>query len=220
MSEKTRLIVCPACAAVRSDSGRVVLVCPECGFRLGRARYDRMIEAARDAARLGHVYREVYKRDKGAEHRDYYIGVDDALVFAALAALSGVIGNATYDAIKAFIARLKKQGVNPKLAPPQINLFIQNVRNYHIEQMSATHTQIIEPLMRDFAEKKLWELAEGAEQRGESEFARRLREAADDARKHGIQNVPRPADFANVASRATPKRPKKRKMKRRRRSGA
>lgn len=198
---------------------------------MSRSRYERMIEAAKQAARLGHLYHEQYKRDDaaGRERGRYYIGIEDALVFAGLAALSGVIGNATYDAIKAFIARLRKQGLDPKLKGRQITVFIQNVQNYHIEHTSSSYTQTVEPLMREFAAQKLLDIADSAEARGEVEPARKLREAADDVRKNGFGNTPQPRDFAKVASKmpAAGETRKKRgtkkngaKKKRKRRSGA
>jgi hypothetical protein len=98
-----------------------------------------MINRAAKAALYGYAYREQFEQDlvDSAEPAGYAIFVDDALVFAAAAAISGVIGNAVYDAIKAAVQRiLQRPRELASPAEPNADIVVKYVREYHVYGLS------------------------------------------------------------------------------------
>ena len=219
-SNKKAFVLCVGCAAMSLDRGLAILVCPQCGFRIGRKRYRRLVDYAHDAALYGHVYPERYKRDRdeGRGDRRYFIEIGEALVFAAVAALSGVIGNATYDAIKLFISRLRDQGIDDaQLKEPKINLFIQNVQKFYLEHTSDRYICELEPVKRQVLEEVIARIAAGAEELGETAAAQRLRETVDEFPSQEREKIPKRREFKGVASSLpqTPKDKRRRPRKKR-----
>ena len=94
-----------------------------------------MINRAAKAALYGYVYREQFEQDlaDASEPAGYAFSIDDALVFAAAAAISGVIGNAVYDAIKTAVQRIltePREIASP--AEPDADIVIRYVQEYHV----------------------------------------------------------------------------------------
>jgi uncharacterized OB-fold protein len=141
---RSREIFCLNCAHVflpkKVTSARSA-VCPECGHRTNLSEFDELYGDAARVLRYGHLYRAIFERQiKEQPEIKSMASLADApysLVFATVAALSGIIGNASYDLIKNIIRRL--QGSHPeryhygnlKLKSEQdIQVFIRHTREY------------------------------------------------------------------------------------------
>lgn len=106
--------LCYACASVFEDKGLDIVECPVCGYQIDKNRYNVVYKYANDAVKFGYMYRHMYERDVlhrkvfGGSTTLYALGAyEQYLVFAAVSALSGIIGNASYDLTKALIRRLR-----------------------------------------------------------------------------------------------------------------
>jgi hypothetical protein len=85
------------------------VVCPRCQHVEPRRIYEDVMERAAMAVRFGYQYPAVYARDRAAGHtneRYCLVELPPVVTWIALAALSGVVGNATFDAIKAAVRRI------------------------------------------------------------------------------------------------------------------
>lgn len=112
----TSSVLCFGCAHIFIDSGKGRFVtCPECGFKLGRGRFNKIINYCYEAVRYGYDYRLAYEEHLEERGKDEECSVafclaapEQALVFVAAAVASGIIGNAAYDAIKMVIKKINK----------------------------------------------------------------------------------------------------------------
>lgn len=117
----TTSALCFGCAHIFAESkkGRFV-ICPKCGFKLGRGRFNKVINYCYEAVRYGYDYRLAYEhleeRDNDEESRAAFCLAEpeQALVFVAAAVASGIIGNAAYDAVKLVIKKIKESFQNSK----------------------------------------------------------------------------------------------------------
>ncbi len=101
-------LLCLECADVFAPSDGANSSCPSCGAVHDPERYDRLTRLASDVTHFGYQYRERYEQDAadGTERRRYFLpNPHDVLVFAALAVLSGILGNASWELIKAAAKR-------------------------------------------------------------------------------------------------------------------
>lgn len=112
----TTSALCFGCAHIfaENEKGRFV-ICPKCGFKLGRGRFNKIINYCYEAVRYGYDYRLAYEehleercKDEGSSVAFCLAAPEQALVFVAAAVASGIIGNAAYDAVKLVIKKLKE----------------------------------------------------------------------------------------------------------------
>jgi len=108
---KDKESLCFNCALIFETQDNETLVCPECYFTTERNLYERVLESARDAALFGYFYRKAFERnaEKGDTRTRYALAIDDIFIFLALAIVSGVVGNAAYDASKMALKRIAAQ---------------------------------------------------------------------------------------------------------------
>ena len=103
------LLLCFRCATVYRAKA-IGRRCPECGFVPEPDLYDKVVRYAADAARFGHHYREYYERNRPTPdgHRKHALlpEVSTGLAFVGVAVLSGVIGGASYDLVRAAVRRI------------------------------------------------------------------------------------------------------------------
>lgn len=108
--EPTHLL-CLTCGSLNERSTQsIAQVCRECDGSLEPEQLLRLYEYAAEVYYYGRQYRVYYER--AYEHGDNppkpHLGFDgEAFAWAMLAALSGVLGNASYDAIKAVISKVR-----------------------------------------------------------------------------------------------------------------
>jgi hypothetical protein len=108
---KNKENLCFSCALIFEAPNNESVACPECGFISERDFYDRVLEPARDAAVFGYFYRRAFERsaERGETKKRYALGVDDIFIFLALAIISGIVGNAAYNASWAALKRIISQ---------------------------------------------------------------------------------------------------------------
>jgi hypothetical protein len=113
-------ILCLQCAHVYQTDAGETLECSECGMTMLRYQYEKLIQYSREAAGFGHIYRTMYEAAKkqGDRNTRAQIQLHDAWAFAALAVLSGIIGNASFETVKLVIRKLlaafKEETTNAK----------------------------------------------------------------------------------------------------------
>ena len=133
--QKPKMLLCLGCASLYPDSGDDPITCVRCGHSMERARYNRIAEYAREAARYGHQYRLRYEAD--GTGTKYCLAPDEVLSFVAIAALSGIIGSAAYDLVKAVAAKIVQACRAERLTthddpsdPARIEELLASIRSY------------------------------------------------------------------------------------------
>jgi hypothetical protein len=104
--------VCLGCAQIIPSSDAENFSCSFCGFGHSGPVQRKLLHYASSAAHYGYLYRGLYE-DEFEEHGEipaYDIApVSDALTWMALAALSGIIGGASWELAGAAVRRIFKQ---------------------------------------------------------------------------------------------------------------
>ena len=101
--------ICLYCATVFRSDYKSDLVCPNCGRTIPRQKYTRLVSSAAAATRFGHQYRERYRVDANtgkSEQRHYLVPLDVVFAWIALAVISGVLGNASWEAIQKVLKKI------------------------------------------------------------------------------------------------------------------
>jgi len=200
---RVKLILCIACANVVRDRGKSVLVCPECHFRIGRARYERIRSYAETATRFGYAYRRHFE-SRPPKNVHPSISVDDALLFAGLAAVGGIIGNASYDVVKAF-ARRVFLNVAAKIKGDQrdyeVEEVVEYVQEYHTHGVSNLSLRVRTGIREEFLTEYEAQFYLRIKRRGARFTGATLRRGREEAQRAWIERPPPPpADFAGFAS--------------------
>lgn len=111
MSTQLRFVICLNCA----ETFRAPVPhekCPACGVPFDPSRFLRLLYWGRNAFEFGYQYRTVfeadYKEARACNARYQLDSVSDIAAFAAVAALSGIIGNASYDLLKVVFRKIRR----------------------------------------------------------------------------------------------------------------
>ena len=109
--------LCLDCGNLFADEITSLLVCNECGRENKREDLIHMYRYAADAFYFGHQYRHIYQnRNAISEKIRFHIPfAGEIFAWIMMAALSGVIGNATYDVVKLAIKRIIDQSPSDKV---------------------------------------------------------------------------------------------------------
>ncbi len=107
-------ILCLDCGTFGSLFAEPVFVCQHCGHEQELDQVLHMFKYAADAYYYGHQYRKVYERARSSDTTRFHLTFGgEEFAWIMLAALSGVIGNATYDSIKAAVRHIAEQTTRP-----------------------------------------------------------------------------------------------------------
>lgn len=161
-------ILCFNCAYISPDTEDAEIICPKCGFTTERDSYQKIIQYAAEVVEFGYHYRLTYERDLDEGKLDapnvrirYALSIEVIWVFVALAALSGVIGNATWDFIKAVIKeiinsqtetnnRTRYESISRMLENEErFGTFIQYIQEYHRKGINALHPKVAEAVAEE-----------------------------------------------------------------------
>ncbi len=132
--------LCLSCASI-IDNGNS---CSACGSPISRD-YDIIVSAAKSSVEFGILYRNYYEsqltRNGEISSKASIVPPDQWLVFIGIAALSGIVGNASYDLIKSVIRKIiskaKREGGESCFTEFQlesshgIEIFIEYIREYN-----------------------------------------------------------------------------------------
>lgn len=169
----TEMRLCFTCAAVFDDQSLPSQSCPSCGALIEAERYAHLLQYAYDAGRFGYQYTLRFEQDlkdeDTARTQYYLVPLGDALVFCALAALSGIVGNAAYNTVKLAIKKILNQIHKPDTTHQQtfiaemqteegLQRFLDYVAKYHHDFKGLDRRvvlAVIEELIVDRATKML-----------------------------------------------------------------
>ncbi len=143
--------LCFNCASVYCLSNADEYTCPYCNHSIDAAFYKRIFDYAKIAVYYGYDYRKKYEEQVQADGKITikYVLPDPVTVacFLGVAALSGIIGGASYDMVKKVIGRIiggsKKIGRDVGQAKihisneTDINVFVQYIQEFHDDKSSA-----------------------------------------------------------------------------------
>lgn len=208
----SRNVVCIACARVFADRGKLILVCPDCGTRVGRERYERLHAHARTVVQFGYAYRRHFE-DKHESNAHPYIGVSDALVFVAIAALSGVIGNATYDVIKSFARKVLAQ-LGQGDDTVSVETVIEYVQEFHTHGVVNRPRDVGDGIRHEFITEYQSQFFMRVKERRRKFDGATLRKGLQEATEAwDSKPCPPIKDFVGVGSAASPKRRRRRRKR-------
>ncbi|MDD2699702.1 MAG: hypothetical protein PHH36_00560 [Sideroxydans sp.] len=106
---KTR-ILCLSCAAIlHGDKTAPSIICPDCGTTINLKQQFEIYRYAFYCLRYGYQYRQYYEERTDSKIKPFLAPLGEMATFIAIAAISGVIGNATYDALKKAVQKLISQ---------------------------------------------------------------------------------------------------------------
>jgi len=156
-------IVCFSCANLFPDMESNEIICPECGFAVQRDLYQRLLSYASYAVGFGYHYRLAYENQihKQQGRVRYALTFDQIWVFAAVAALSGIIGNASYDLIKMVIRKIRSKRVQIAVIPDdsefvrilesdeRFSTFLQYIENFDTDYRQGIHFQVAQALIEE-----------------------------------------------------------------------
>ena len=143
--------LCFNCASIYPLTQKAKSICTACGFEVDKALYDKVVQYAKTSVYYGYNYRKFYEKQIEADRKitKGAWAFDPATVacFLGVAALSGIIGNISYDIVnKAFkkiinnSKELNKDIGQKKISitnDAEINIFIQYIKEFHLGEYSA-----------------------------------------------------------------------------------
>lgn len=144
--------ICFNCASLYSLSITDQYTCPYCKHSFDADFYKEILDYAKTAVYYGYDYRKKYEEQIQAEGKittRYYLSDPFAIAcFIGVAALSGIIGNASYDLVKKAIGKIKRssekiphdigQGKVEIFNETNINIFLQCIQEFHDDNLAAT----------------------------------------------------------------------------------
>ena len=112
MNFPRQFVLCLHCAEVLPP-GQVPAVCPECRSPTDPINASHLLYFGRNAFKYGYQYRGCYEAEyretRKVASRCQLLSFSEFMTFAAIAAASGIVGNAAYDLIKAVLRKLWRQ---------------------------------------------------------------------------------------------------------------
>ena len=157
LEEELPEVLCLQCAATFPLSSGQLVICPDCSWSISISDFEQLRREAKRVAKFGHQYRQIYQEQlerEGEVTTAYFLSdPPEWLILAAMAALTGVIGNAAYDVVKQVIGRLlvrhreKRDCLSPDFrSDAEIEVFIKNAREFvnGMTEVNVTVRQWIE----------------------------------------------------------------------------
>ena len=107
--------------------------CPACRTDHDENRYRRVEGIAHDVVYHGHLYRRKYEENFAAGNtrvRYHLVEPHAALVWLGITVLSGILGGASWDVVRAAASRIKKSSVTAGTATPDLEILRSDVEEY------------------------------------------------------------------------------------------
>lgn len=121
-------VLCLSCGSIEQFAAGDNIVCGNCGESTNRELMLRLYEYAAEVYYYGHQYRDYYEqaysRSKNPPKPSLAFA-GEAFAWVMLAVLSGVLGNAAYDAIKVVIAKIRDDVAAGKLPARDYTRFLE-----------------------------------------------------------------------------------------------
>jgi len=133
-------LFCPVCSVPLQAVEATDIKCVHCGLYLSVDDLAQALQCAHDLSTFGYLYPKV--EGAGASDRKYSLLTDPILIWLALAAASGVVGNLVYDIIKVALRRLlDKRTKIPIVAQGQTTLSSREVTTESKVVLSVEFTE-------------------------------------------------------------------------------
>lgn len=151
MSNSTKSYqLCLACLKVTRRRARTSR-CSSCGYEFDPSSYERVASYAQKAVHFGFQYRRTFEEDVAAG-RDTRpaIGLDDALLFAGIAAVSGIIGNLSTDVVRWAVAKLlNRRGASTRTKAVDPLVFIAYIEEFHLHGISRLPPEVADRVVEE-----------------------------------------------------------------------
>ena len=154
--------LCLQCATLLPSGTEELIFCPACGFSIQRSTFQQLFDYASDAIEIGFHYRRKCEVEGITNKRSSLPPLSEIWVFVALAALIGIIGNATYDLVKKTIRKIiptqgKAREETKRTTGSFLDLEDDSFLNLFIEYMSDFHNGFnnLPPDLRDYLDEEL-----------------------------------------------------------------
>lgn len=123
--------LCFSCANVFEHKEDIDIICPKCKHKISSVRYNKIYKYASDSAYYGYDYRCAYEEQlkEDGEINTHYslIELGQAVDFVTIAAISGIIGGLSHDALKVLCRKIRNSIVRRKDIPvDKIDLILNN----------------------------------------------------------------------------------------------
>jgi DNA-directed RNA polymerase subunit RPC12/RpoP len=143
--------LCFNCAAVYSLSDTSQYKCPYCKHSVDAELYKEVIDYAKTAVHFGYNYRKKYEdqiQTQGEINAHYCLSDPSSILcFIGIAALSGIIGNLSYDIVKKVIGKIIRSSKKVDydidettmqlLNDFKIKIFVQYIQEFHTDSSTA-----------------------------------------------------------------------------------
>ncbi len=205
MTKPSRTL-CLGCAHIFPSTETEGISCPACGFLNEGPTFRKLLTYATVAADYGYGYRAVYEEEleeQGEIPAYGMLPISEVFVWMALAALSGIVGGASWEIAGAAVRRIIKQAAKEKAESSELNAFedekefkqfliyiqdfVEGFRNTDPRVRSAVLTEMV------INEKVRLHLEEGYRGAPEEENTLAMRRV-----KSILQDVPSKEDFHEV----------------------
>jgi len=123
--------LCLACATIFDLEA--VAVCPVCTSRHDEDLYHRVADLAHDVVYHGHLYRRKYEDNiTSGDTRARYLLVEpsDVLVWLGITVLSGILGGASWDLVRAVAGRIRNSLSDTDTPTPDVDVLRNDAEEY------------------------------------------------------------------------------------------
>lgn len=148
---ETHQVLCFNCASIYIRSKGQRYICPHCKYSISKERYNHIKDYAKEVVYYGYEYRKAYENQicaYGKISSHYCISEPSSITsFLGIAALSGIIGGASYDIVKKAIGRILSYSKKNNRSKKQtriiysnkidINIFLKNIQEYHTNRLAT-----------------------------------------------------------------------------------
>lgn len=144
--------ICFNCASLYIPSNAGQYTCPYCKHSFDVDLYEEILEYAKTAVYYGYDYRKKYEEQTDKDDKvttTYCLNEPLAIAcFIGVAAISGIIGNASYDLVKKVVGKIKRSSENiPQdigqwkqeiFIETNINVLVQYIQEFHADKLETT----------------------------------------------------------------------------------
>lgn len=136
--------ICYSCAHIYNSEETSTLICPKCGFNISQSAYEDIMKNVRQAVFEGWTCRREYETEVDGV-RYYTEQLGEVWNFIALAIVSGLIGNISYDIVKkvfnsiissiknGIMSREDREFIDFLESPEHVKLFYEYISAYYNE---------------------------------------------------------------------------------------
>lgn len=157
-------VLCTSCGKLIAAGDRMEVQCPACDANTSMATVDALRNYAAEVIYYGYQYRSIFERSSSRDVPKLSLSfAGEAFLWVAVAMLSGIVGNASYDLVKSVVCRLRDDAGQMTSSDPsyerlasvtdeELERMFEYARDYHDEMKRVSDgvkAQIIEEIISD-----------------------------------------------------------------------